>query len=78
MRPSLAGMSGKYLIRTYGCQMNEHDSERLAGLLEADGLSPADGLELARVLSPAAEAGPAPMARNAMSASRNVGRRRMR
>ena len=27
-----------YAIRTYGCQMNEHDSERIAGLLEADGL----------------------------------------
>jgi len=25
-------------IRTFGCQMNEHDSERLAGLLMADGL----------------------------------------
>ena len=25
-------------IRTFGCQMNEHDSERLAGLLVADGL----------------------------------------
>jgi tRNA-2-methylthio-N6-dimethylallyladenosine synthase len=25
------------VIRTFGCQMNEHDSERLAGLLEADG-----------------------------------------
>ena len=23
-----------YEIRTYGCQMNFHDSERLAGLLE--------------------------------------------
>src|SRR3954447_17411123 len=30
-----------YFVRTYGCQMNEHDSERLAGLLEADGLVPA-------------------------------------
>ncbi|MCD9624886.1 MiaB/RimO family radical SAM methylthiotransferase [Rhabdothermincola salaria] len=30
-----------YAIRTFGCQMNEHDSERLAGLLEADGLVPA-------------------------------------
>ncbi len=30
-------------IRTFGCQMNEHDSERLAGLLLADGLVPAEG-----------------------------------
>ena len=27
-----------YVIRTYGCQMNEHDSERISGLLEADGM----------------------------------------
>ncbi len=31
-------MSRSYIVRTYGCQMNEHDSERIAGLLEADGL----------------------------------------
>ncbi|MGA7835052.1 MAG: tRNA (N6-isopentenyl adenosine(37)-C2)-methylthiotransferase MiaB [Acidimicrobiales bacterium] len=31
-----------FAIRTFGCQMNEHDSERLAGLLVADGLVPAD------------------------------------
>ncbi len=30
-----------FSIRTFGCQMNEHDSERLAGLLVADGLVPA-------------------------------------
>jgi tRNA-2-methylthio-N6-dimethylallyladenosine synthase len=30
-----------YFLRTFGCQMNEHDSERIAGLLEADGLTPA-------------------------------------
>ena len=30
-----------YFITTYGCQMNEHDSERLAGLLEADGYAKA-------------------------------------
>ena len=29
--------SRTYQIRTYGCQMNMHDSERLAGLLEAAG-----------------------------------------
>jgi len=27
----------KYLIETFGCQMNEHDSERMAGLLEQAG-----------------------------------------
>ena len=27
----------KYFIETYGCQMNVHDSERIAGLLEASG-----------------------------------------
>ena len=34
-------MSRTYFIRTFGCQMNEHDSERLAGMLEADGLTAA-------------------------------------
>ena len=33
-----------YDIRTYGCQMNVHDSERLAGLLEDAGyVAAADG-----------------------------------
>nr|WP_198653267.1 tRNA (N6-isopentenyl adenosine(37)-C2)-methylthiotransferase MiaB [Actinocorallia populi] len=31
-----------YEIRTYGCQMNVHDSERLAGLLESAGYVKAD------------------------------------
>jgi tRNA-2-methylthio-N6-dimethylallyladenosine synthase len=31
-----------YEIRTYGCQMNMHDSERLAGLLDAAGYRRAD------------------------------------
>ena len=30
-----------YEIRTYGCQMNAHDSERIAGLLEESGYVPA-------------------------------------
>jgi tRNA-2-methylthio-N6-dimethylallyladenosine synthase len=30
----------KYFIETFGCQMNFHDSERLAGLLEAEGYEP--------------------------------------
>ena len=33
-----------YEVRTYGCQMNVHDSERLSGLLEDAGYArPADG-----------------------------------
>ncbi|MBK6855510.1 MAG: tRNA (N6-isopentenyl adenosine(37)-C2)-methylthiotransferase MiaB [Microthrixaceae bacterium] len=34
----IQGEPRRYLIRTFGCQMNEHDSERIAGLFEADGL----------------------------------------
>lgn len=32
-----------YEVRTYGCQMNVHDSERIAGSLEAAGYERADG-----------------------------------
>src|SRR3984957_3079662 len=32
--------SRTYQIRTHGCQMNMHDSERLAGLLEEAGYRP--------------------------------------
>ncbi|MEJ7584240.1 MAG: MiaB/RimO family radical SAM methylthiotransferase [Acidimicrobiales bacterium] len=39
-----------YVVRTFGCQMNEHDSERIAGLLEADGLAPARGVDDADVI----------------------------
>ena len=31
-----------YVVKTYGCQMNEHDSERISGLLEADGMNRVD------------------------------------
>ncbi|MHB1710081.1 MAG: tRNA (N6-isopentenyl adenosine(37)-C2)-methylthiotransferase MiaB [Acidimicrobiales bacterium] len=37
-------------IKTFGCQMNDHDSERLAGLLLADGLVPTPDLESADVV----------------------------
>lgn len=39
------GDSYRYLIRTYGCQMNEHDTETMAGLLVSMGYEMADGLE---------------------------------
>jgi tRNA-2-methylthio-N6-dimethylallyladenosine synthase len=35
------GVARKYLIETFGCQMNFHDSERMAGLLEQAGFEPA-------------------------------------
>ncbi|MDQ4010033.1 MAG: tRNA (N6-isopentenyl adenosine(37)-C2)-methylthiotransferase MiaB [Actinomycetota bacterium] len=37
MTASTEQRSRSYRVRTYGCQMNVHDSERLAGLLEAAG-----------------------------------------
>ena len=40
----------RYFVRTFGCQMNEHDSERLAGLLESEGMEPATELEEADVV----------------------------
>ena len=40
----------KYFIRTFGCQMNDHDSERIAGLLEQDGMTATDGYESADVV----------------------------
>jgi tRNA-2-methylthio-N6-dimethylallyladenosine synthase len=43
-------MARTFHIRTFGCQMNEHDSERLAGLLVADGLEPTDDVESADVV----------------------------
>src|SRR5690606_21481304 len=39
-----------YIVRTYGCQMNEHDSERISGLLEADGLVRAESEDDADVV----------------------------
>ena len=40
----------RYFVRTFGCQMNEHDSERIRGLLESDGMVPANGVEDADVV----------------------------
>jgi len=40
----------RYLLRTFGCQMNEHDSERIAGLLTADGYVSTEDAEDASVV----------------------------
>ena len=31
----------KYFVKTFGCQMNEHDSEKIAGMFELDGMTKA-------------------------------------
>jgi len=39
-------MAGKFFIRTFGCQMNEYDSEKISAVLAgADGLAPTAGPE---------------------------------
>jgi tRNA-2-methylthio-N6-dimethylallyladenosine synthase len=44
------GVPRKFVIRTFGCQMNEHDSERLAGMLVSDGLEQTEDLDEADVV----------------------------
>src|SRR5438876_5757737 len=39
-RKRKVAVARKYLIETFGCQMNVHDSERMAGLLEQAGYEP--------------------------------------
>ena len=47
-KPSRSGL--KYHLKTFGCQMNEHDSERIAGLFEQDGMVRATDEDTADVL----------------------------
>jgi hypothetical protein len=53
-RPVLAENAGnvdkKYLIHTFGCQMNSADSERMAGVLENMGYSSTDDLKVANIV----------------------------
>ncbi|GAB7140145.1 tRNA (N6-isopentenyl adenosine(37)-C2)-methylthiotransferase MiaB [Deferribacterales bacterium RsTz2092] len=39
-----------YFVQTFGCQMNEYDSERIAATLEERGLFPADGYKTADIV----------------------------
>jgi tRNA-2-methylthio-N6-dimethylallyladenosine synthase len=43
-------VTGRFFVRTYGCQMNEHDSERIAGLLAEQGMEQTDDLDAADVV----------------------------
>ena len=39
------GNGKKYFVRTYGCQMNEHDSEKICGMLESVGFKSCENVE---------------------------------
>ncbi len=48
---SLAGVTGRtYEVRTYGCQMNVHDSERISGLLDEAGYLLVSGADVPDVV----------------------------
>ncbi len=49
-QPDPQAPARRFYLRTYGCQMNEHDSERIAGLLAAEGMEATDDLESADVV----------------------------
>ncbi|MBE4908648.1 tRNA (N6-isopentenyl adenosine(37)-C2)-methylthiotransferase MiaB [Bacillus luteolus] len=44
------GVGRKFYIRTYGCQMNEHDTEVMAGILTEMGYEPTDSVETADIV----------------------------
>jgi len=44
------GLGKYYMIRTYGCQMNSHDSEIMAGILEEMGYQPTEKEAIADVI----------------------------
>ena len=48
--PYTGAVTRRFFVRTFGCQMNEHDSERIAGLLAAEGMEPTDDLATADVV----------------------------
>src|SRR5437660_6916059 len=49
-KAKVARVARKYLIETFGCQMNVHDSERMAGLLEQAGFEAAESASDADVV----------------------------
>ena len=40
----------KYFIKTFGCQMNEYDSEKVSGILQSDGMEKVEDYQYADVL----------------------------
>ena len=48
--PALAGDGKTFYIETFGCQMNVHDSEKVAGVLMARGYRPVDSHQDADII----------------------------
>ena len=48
LTPSRVGK--KYYVKTFGCQMNVHDSERISGMFELDGMQKAETEDSADIL----------------------------
>ena len=44
------GKGKTYHVKTYGCQMNEHDTENIEGLLESIGFTKEEEMEKANVV----------------------------
>ncbi len=48
--PQVPGHRGTFYLETFGCQMNEHDSEKVAGVLLARGYQQVESVEAASVV----------------------------
>jgi tRNA-2-methylthio-N6-dimethylallyladenosine synthase len=49
-RPAPPGIRGTFFLETFGCQMNEHDSEKVAGVLLARGYKQVQNTEAASII----------------------------
>lgn len=49
IEPSLIGINKTYFVKTYGCQMNEHDSENIRAILENMGYTEAEDIYTADI-----------------------------
>ena len=46
------GLNKKYLVKTYGCQMNERDSENISAILECMGYTRTNTIDDANLITP--------------------------
>jgi tRNA-2-methylthio-N6-dimethylallyladenosine synthase len=49
-KPALPGTQGTFFLETFGCQMNEHDSEKVAGVLLARGYTQVETTDAASII----------------------------